>query len=135
MRHWLRATFENTRVVAFALVLWSIPLAYAAEPPAEARDEIKHLLAHLEASGCQFFRNGEWYGATEAKDHLNQKYNYLLKKGLIRKAEDFIRLAATESSVSGKAYQVRCQGADAIPSATWLNGELLRYREQVRSRK
>jgi hypothetical protein len=112
-----------------------VSYALAVEPSAAAQDEIQYLLTDLERSGCQFFRNGDWYGGGEAKDHLNQKYNYLLKRGLVRKAEDFIRLAATESSVSGKAYQVRCIGTEPTPSAVWLSEELLRYREQSRAKR
>jgi hypothetical protein len=119
-----------------SVIVWSlVSHAIGAEPSAIVRDEIQNLLTNLERSGCQFFRNGEWYGAAEAKDHLNQKYNYLLKRGLIRNSEDFIRMAATESSVSGKAYQVRCMGTQPMPSAVWLNEELSRYREQRGAKK
>jgi len=119
-----------------ARLLWVVAalpwgfLAQAADSSPVVRDEIQHLLTYLEGSGCQFFRNGEWRGAVEAKDHLNQKYTYLLKKGLVRTAEDFIRLGATKSSVSGKPYQVRCKGTKPVPSAAWLSEELSRYREE-----
>lgn len=112
-----------------------IPGAFAAEPSAVTRDEIEHLLTYLEQSVCEFFRNGEWYGAAKAKDHLNEKYSYLLKKNLIGEAQDFIRLAASKSSVSGKPYQVRCHGSKPIASEIWLSEELSRYREQRRINK
>jgi len=110
-------------------------LAQAAEPSPVVRDEVQHLLTYLEESGCQFFRNREWHGAVEAKDHLNQKYSYLLKKDLVRTTEDFIRLGATKGSVSGKPYQVRCYGTKPVPSALWLSEELSRYKEQRRVKK
>jgi len=117
-------------IAAMVLAAAGTPLAVAAEPSSTARDEINHLLIYLERSGCEFFRNGDWYTATEAKDHLNQKYAYLLKKGMVREAEDFIRLAATNSSVSGKAYQVRCKAGNAVASQAWLTDELMRYRRE-----
>jgi Family of unknown function (DUF5329) len=135
MMHVPRFTLSAVRLVVLFIASSLVSHALGAEPSATVRDEIQHLLTNLERSGCQFFRNGEWYGAAKAKDHLNQKYNYLLKKGLVRKSEDFIRLAATESSVSGKAYQVRCKGTEPMPSAVWLNEELSRYREQGRAKK
>ncbi len=135
MMHVPRFTLGAVRLVVLFIGSSLVSHALGAEPSATVRDEIQHLLTNLERSGCQFFRNGEWYGAAKAKDHLNQKYNYLLKKGLVRKSEDFIRLAATESSVSGKAYQVRCKGTEPMPSAVWLNEELSRYREQGRAKK
>src|SRR5262245_41812010 len=116
---------------ALALVACVAPApAAAVEPSPEAREEIQHLLAHLAGSGCEFYRNGSWYGAGEAKDHLAKKYDYLLKKCLVGTAEDFIRLGATESSTSGKPYQVRCAGKEPVASATWLGEELARDRHR-----
>ena len=90
--------------------------------------ETKHLIAHLGASGCQFYRNGSWYDSERAVSHLNRKYEYLLKRGLVPDTEAFIERAATESSVSGKPYRVRCGDAPDVPSAKWLREELERYR-------
>jgi len=115
-------------------LLWGFP-AQPAEPPPVAREEIQHLLAYLEQSGCQFYRNGKWHGAVEAKDHLAQKYSYLVDKDLVRTAEDFLRLGAASSSISGEAYQVSCKGTKPVPSALWLGEELSRYREQRRVKK
>lgn len=124
------STLNIARLLWVAIALtWTFP-AQAADPPPVVRDEIQHLLAHLEGSGCQFFRNGAWHDAAAAKDHLNRKYNYLLKKDLVRTTEDFVRLGATKSSASGKPYQVRCNGTSPVPSALWLGEELSRYREQ-----
>jgi undecaprenyl-diphosphatase len=47
----------------------------------------------------------------------------------VHSAEDFIRLAGTESSMSGKAYSVACPGKPEIPSKDWLQEELRRIRE------
>jgi hypothetical protein len=121
---------RKLRPLATLTFLLIIASAFAVEPSAVARDEIEHLLTYLEQSGCEFFRNGEWYGAAKARDHLNEKYSYLQKKSLIGEAEDFIRLAAAKSSVSGKSYQVRCQASKPIPSEIWLSQELSRYRQE-----
>ncbi len=104
------------------------PPTPAASPDVTARAEIDHLLAYLDRSGCEFYRNGEWHLSNEASAHLAKKYEYLLKKGWVRTAEDFITRAGSQSSVSGKAYQVRCPGSPAVPSAGWLGDELARYR-------
>jgi hypothetical protein len=124
---------ELSRLGALLAALLGSSLAPAALPSTATSDEVAHLLAYLERSGCQFSRNGKWYDAARAKDHLNRKYHYLLRKGLVRETEDFVRLAATKSSVSGKPYQVRCEGERAVPSETWLAEELARYRRQKAS--
>jgi hypothetical protein len=110
--------------IAFALC---IVTAHAQVAPA-TRDEVAHLLSHLGQSGCEFFRNGSWYDAKQAQEHLQTKYDYLLRKNLVETAEDFIKRAGTESSMSGKPYQVRCPGEAPTASAIWLTQELKHYR-------
>ena len=102
--------------------------ALAAELSASARQEIEHLFSHLEQSGCQFQRNGAWHSAPDAAAHLRQKYGYLRKKKLLGSTEDFIERAASQSSMSGKPYEVRCAQGAAVRSADWLGAELKLYR-------
>ena len=105
--------------------------ALAAGLPVGARAEVEALLDRLSSSGCQFNRNGSWYGATEASAHIRKKLDYLDGKGRLQSAEDFIRLAGTESSQSGKAYQVKCGSAPAQASAAWLQLRLLEIRQSA----
>jgi ethanolamine utilization microcompartment shell protein EutL len=92
--------------------------------PAPVRAEIDALLARLEASGCRFGRNREWYAGADARAHLLRKLEYVERVGTIRSAEQFIDVAATKSSVSGAPYQVRCGSAAAVNSASWLRAQL-----------
>lgn len=101
----------------------------AAELSAVTRAEITHLFAHLENSGCQFNRNGIWYPASEAVAHLKKKHDYLLKKELLTTTESFIEKAATESSMSNKPYEVKCEGRAVVQSSVWFNAELQSYRK------
>lgn len=91
--------------------------------------EIERLLARLGSSSCEFYRNGTWHGAAEARAHLQKKYDYLARRGLVTGAEEFIAKGATGSSVSGQPYLVRCAGRAAQPSAAWLERELKALRE------
>lgn len=102
--------------------------AWAAQPNDQAKSEIAHLLAFVEASECQFNRNGNWYSSAEAASHIQRKYEYVLEKGMVSNAEDFIRLAATQSSYSGKVYTVRC-GTETLTSADWLKEALRHFRQ------
>ncbi len=103
--------------------------ASAAELPAPARLEVDGLLTALGTSDCRFYRNGQWYGGMEAQEHLRMKYDYL--KGRLSSTEEFIKEAATQSSLSGEPYQVKCPNQPAQPSAVWL-GERLRERRTAR---
>ena len=93
-----------------------------------ADGEIRQLLDSLERSGCVVYRNGSWYSASDARAHLERKYRYLLDKGWVDTTEDFIDRAATASSMSGKPYQVQCEGRKQVSSAEWLTTELQRLR-------
>jgi len=107
---------------------------WAATPTPQATAELAHLLQRLESSGCEFQRNGAWHAAPDARKHLEKKYRYLVDKGLVATAEDFIDRGATESSVSGQPYQVRCGGAAPVASERWLREELQRFRAQQNPR-
>jgi hypothetical protein len=118
-----RRNFLTLHGALLAAVLFP-PLAQAATLPPAARDEIDSLLSRLAASGCQFRRNGTWYAAAEAQAHLRRKLDYLVDKGVVASTEQFIERAASRSSVSGEAYQVRCGGNPPLTSGTWLYAEL-----------
>lgn len=112
------------------LALAVASLALSAAPPAasKADAEIGELLEALKSSGCRFQRNGTWYDAPQAAEHLGTKRAALTRANRIQSAEDFIRLAGTESSMSGKAYRVACPGKPEVDSKTWLESELVRIR-------
>lgn len=112
-------------------LLFALSSACAATPLSPTtKSEIAHLFSYLEKSGCQFSRNGSWYSAGDAVSHLNKKYQYLLDKNLIATAEDFISKGATESSMSGKPYLVKCGDSAAVESAVWFKRELAAFRKQ-----
>jgi hypothetical protein len=92
--------------------------------PSPARDEINALLDRLQASGCHFDRNGSLHTGTEAKEHLLKKLAYMEKRGTVETTEQFIDLAASGSSSSGKPYLVKCANAAAVPSKAWLTDQL-----------
>ncbi len=109
------------RLAAVALLVAS---SFAAGQRPTTDEEIDLLIGKLKVSGCKFNRNGSWYEAPKAAEHLQQKREYLTKKGKIKTAEDFIRLAGTESSMSGKAYRVACPEVPEVDSKVWLQKAL-----------
>jgi hypothetical protein len=115
-----------------ALALLLATSAGAAELTPAGRAEIDHLFMHLERSGCQFNRNGSWYGSSEAVAHLKKKYDYLQKKKLLRSAEDFIARGASESSMSKQPYLVKCGSAAPVQSGAWFRAELEKFRAAPR---
>ena len=108
-----------------------LPAAAHADPAsATTQREIAALLHALGSSQCAFFRNGTWYDSEKAEDHLKRKLDYFERKGLLSTSDTFIDEAASRSSMSGKPYEVRCQGQSAQPSADWLKRTLKELRKR-----
>ena len=112
---------KRTASTVIAAVLLAIPLTVSAD----SQSEIDHLLLYVESSGCEFERNGTVYDSKEARSHIERKYDYIESR--VDETEDFIKYAATESSMSGRKYQVTCNGKRQT-SAEWLYDELSEYR-------
>ncbi|WKB53611.1 DUF5329 domain-containing protein [Eleftheria terrae] len=120
------------------LTSWALALALAAplaasadEPSAAVAAEVAGLLSHLGQSGCRFNRNGSWYSAAEAQEHLQKKYRYLQDRKLVSSTESFIERAASRSSASGQPYLVQCGNAPPQESAAWLGQALNRRRSNA----
>jgi len=119
-------------ILRAAIILGILAISASAQAkylPEPARVEIQQLLSALENSQCEFYRNGAWHSSAMAKKHIATKLGYLEKKELISTTEEFIALAATKSSSSGEAYQVRCPGQNPEPSATWWQRQLKSLRD------
>jgi len=112
----------------FGMLMCSVTLA--ADPPAPVQAEVAHLFAYIENSGCQFYRNGSWHDGHQARAHLELKYHYLCRKGVVSCTEDVIERAGSRSSLSGKPYQIKCGDSVPVPSGEWLREELQRFRSQ-----
>ena len=95
---------------------------------ADYNTEIAHLLEYVKTTECKYIRNGTSHNGTEAVSHIKKKYNYYTKD--ISSAEDFIRLSATKSTLSGSKYYIKCAGLPKVESGQWLLKELDRYRKK-----
>ncbi|NDY92448.1 YfeK family protein [Ideonella livida] len=120
--------------LAALAALCSAGPAGAAPSAAPVRAEIEALLARLQSSGCQFQRNGTWHEAPQAREHLLRKLAAVEERTTVRSTEQFIELAASRSSLSGQAYQVRCGTTPAQNSQPWLSRELAALRGETRNR-
>ena len=110
------------RTFVVALALASCTHACLAAPtPAPVRAEIDAVLGRLQASGCEFNRNGSWYKAAEAKTHLLRKLEYLEGNTTLQSTEQFIELGASTSSLSGQPYLVKCGNTAPVESKKWLS--------------
>lgn len=105
----------------------ALALLSVTAPAATMESEVPQLLARMEASGCEFYRNGSWASGATARAHLERKYRAMRERHLVATTEEFIERGATRSSMTGEAYRVRCAGAET-GSAAWFTQELRRMR-------
>jgi hypothetical protein len=92
---------------------------------------VTYLIDYVAKSDLTFVRNGEDSTAKQAAEHMRQKWAYFSNK--IKTPEDFIRLAATKSELSGKLYLVRLKDGKESPAGEWLMKVLAEYRKKSSS--
>lgn len=126
---------EMTRTLPSIVLALLCGAAFAGPTAAPVRAEIHTLLSKLEASGCRFSRNGSWFSGSEAKAHLLRKLEYIEGRTTVQSTEQFIELAASKSSSSGKPYLVKCGSEPSVESHRWLSGQLAPIRAAARKAK
>ncbi len=105
----------------------SLFLIFVLSPVVNANEqEVSHLLGFIEKSGCIFIRNNKNYNSAKARKHIERKYKHVQDR--ITTTEQFIRYAATESSITHKPYTVICGVEETQPSSDWLLQELDNFR-------
>lgn len=120
---------KNIVVVAFAaLALLSGTVSAGG---ATERMKIEYLITSIEnLKGAKFIRNGTEHDGKEAAEHLRMK---LQKAGdRVRTADDFIRLCASKSWLSGKPYMIRSSDGKTINSEEFFGEKLKEYNATVK---
>lgn len=83
--------------------------AWGGDLPTAERARIEHLLRLLsEMKDVAFIRNGKTYDATTAVQFLRRKWE--AQAASVTNAASFITQVASQSSTSGKAYELRFSG-------------------------
>jgi hypothetical protein len=80
---------------------------------------VDFLLHRIETADATFLRNGQAHTPQEAVAHVRAKYEHF--KGQIKTPEDFIRMAATKSLLTGQPYLVRTRDGKEMPLNAWSN--------------
>jgi Family of unknown function (DUF5329) len=117
-----------------AVALLTLAAAARAGAPAPAENARIDYLLGVVASlhDAQFIRNGVAYDSSAAVNHLRAKLRAAGSR--VRTAEDFIRYCASESSVSGRPYEIRFPDGRVVPSAEFLRQKLSEFdRDEGRS--
>jgi hypothetical protein len=87
---------------------------------------IDYLFHYVETSKATFIRNGAEHTPAEAASHIKAKYEHF--KNQIKTPEDFIRLSASKSLLTGKPYLVRTSDGKETQLDAWLTEALKAHR-------
>ena len=87
---------------------------------------VDYLINHVGQSNATFIRNGASHTPAEAAAHIKAKYEHF--KNQIKTPEDFIRLSASKSLLTGRPYLVRTPDGKEMHLDVWLTDALKEYR-------
>jgi hypothetical protein len=116
------------KILLPVLLLTCASFYVTADVPQNQRKEVRHLLEFVKTSACFVSRNGSKHNGKSAAKHMGKKYKHF--RDDIKTTEDFIRLSATKSTMSGKLYKVTCPGQTTINTHDWLLSELKAFRSK-----
>jgi len=118
--------FRFPAVAVLGALLALAPLTGASDPSPIEDARIDYLLTAVGSlQDAQFIRNGKPYDSKAAIDHLRTKLRAAGSR--VQTAEDFIRVCASESSISGKPYEIRFADGTVLRAADFLRQKLLEF--------
>jgi hypothetical protein len=94
------------------------------------KKKIEFLISSVEnLKGAIFIRNGSEHDGKEAAEHLRMK---LQNAVVVQTADDFIRLCASKSIITGKPYMIRSSDGKTMKSEEYFREKLKEYNSTVK---
>jgi hypothetical protein len=115
------------RVALACLLAFPMTRMFAGEP---LEQTVNYLIRCIETSNATFIRNGTEHTSVEAAKHIKAKYEHF--KAQIKTPEDFIRLSASKSFLTGKPYLVRTSNGKEVRLDAWLTEALKAHQTPTR---
>ena len=111
--------------LAGCMLLLFVPRTFSAE---SLEQTIAYLLHYIETSQVTFIRNGTTHTPAEAVSHVKAKDEHF--KGQIKTPDDFIRLSASKSLLTGQPYLVKTADGKETHLDAWLREALKAHQAQ-----
>ena len=119
---------KNILVTAF-VILALFSGAASAQDNIEKK-KIEFLISSVEnLKEAKFIRNGSEHDGKEAAKHLRMK---LQNAVAVQTADDFIRLCASKSIITGKPYMIRLSDGKTMKSEEYFREKLKEYNSTVK---
>jgi len=119
-------SMKNIAVTAFVILTLFSGAAIAQTQDTAEKKKIAMLISSIEnLKGATFIRNGTEYDEKKAAEHLRLKLKNAGSR--VQTADDFIRLCASKSSISGKPYMIRFSQGKTIKSEEYFRQKLKDY--------
>ena len=115
-------------VAWFLLIIFAAAsIGYSAQDSEPLEETISYLIEYVGKADATFLRNGQSYTPEEAAKHIRSKYEHFRNE--IKTPEDFIRLSASKSLLTGKPYIVRLRSGEEMRLDSWLADALKRHQK------
>jgi Family of unknown function (DUF5329) len=114
----------KTCLNAAVVLLGLLSVVWARDALEQAR--IDFLIRSVETSkGIVFIRNGSEHDGVAAAKHLQMKLNYAGER--VRTAEEFVKVCASESSLTHQKYKVRLADGTTMDAVDYFAARLREF--------
>ena len=94
------------------------------------KEKIQFLISSIEnLPDAKFIRNGSEYDGKAAASHLRLKLKSVGDR--VKTADDFIRMCASQSSMSGKPYMIKFSDGKVVNSEDYFRTKLPEFKPGV----
>ena len=112
--------------IAVTVLFFLFPTVGSSSQAEPVDKTVQYLIGYVATSDVTFIRNSGKYSSREASEHMQKKYEHFRDE--IKTPEDFIKLCATRSLLTGKPYLVVNEQGEEFRTSEWLTAELGEYR-------
>jgi hypothetical protein len=116
--------FKTLLIASIALVAtMAIGTRVSAQAKLSETQKIEALIQSVQQlKGAQFYRNGSYYDAVKAADHLRMKWGKAGSR--VKTAQDFIEVVGTKSYLSGEEYHIKLSAGRKVATKAFFTQRL-----------
>jgi hypothetical protein len=129
-----RLTYKGENMKKTFIAIFILIILFAGTLAAQdnlEKKKIDFLITSVEnLKDAKFIRNDEEYDARKAADHLRLKLNKAGER--VKTADDFIKLCASKSYMTGKPYMIKYSNGKTVESGKFLREKLKEFKSDVK---